>query len=130
MAYLRTTTHCVALPGGEGYRTAHACQLANIQKERAMLRIYVAADCPSSSISQHLIERLHECYPHVPLAVIDVSDPHAEIPEQIFATPIYTWNDQILFLGNPSEETLLEQVRRLYDQEYETRQRTRDRFSP
>jgi hypothetical protein len=80
-----------------------------------MLRVYVAADCPSSAISLHLVERLRACCPDLPLTVIDVQAPHAEVPEQIFGTPIYTWNDEVLFLGNPSEETLLEQVRRLYD---------------
>jgi len=80
-----------------------------------MLRVYVAGDCPSSSISLHLVERLRESCPDVPLTVIDVAEPNAEVPEHIFGTPIYTWNDNVLFLGNPSEQALLEQVRRLYD---------------
>jgi hypothetical protein len=96
------------------WRTHASC---GNHKERTMLRVYVAADCPSSSISLHLIERLREHCPDLPLAVIDVQEPDAKIPEQIFGTPIYTWNDHVLFLGNPSETTLLEQVRRLYDTE-------------
>ncbi len=84
-----------------------------------MLRVYVAADCPGSAISLHLVERLRASCPDLPLAVIDVTEPHADVPEHIFGTPIYTWHDHVLFLGNPSEETLLEQVRKLYDAETE-----------
>jgi len=84
-----------------------------------MLRVYVAGDCPSSSISLHLVERLRESCPDLPLVVINVEEPDADVPAQIFGTPIYTWNDHVLFLGNPSEETLLEQVRKLYDAESE-----------
>jgi hypothetical protein len=90
-------------------------RLQHNHKERTMLRVYVAGDCPSSSISLHLVERLRENCPDLPLTVIDVTEPHADVPEQVFGTPIYTWNDHVIFLGNPSEETLLEQVRRLYD---------------
>jgi hypothetical protein len=76
-----------------------------------MLRVYVAADCPASTLAVDLVERVRKQCPDVPLQIIDISAPDARVPDEIFATPIYTWNDRVVFLGNPSETTLLEQVR-------------------
>ncbi len=82
-----------------------------------MLRVYVSMACPGSAIAQRLAECLQTCGLNLPVELVDVDLPHAVVPEQIFATPIYTWNDVILFLGNPNEAVLLECVRTLYEQE-------------
>jgi hypothetical protein len=78
-----------------------------------MLRVYIASGCPASQISLRLIDRLQTRYPDLPLEVVNVSEPGAVVPDEVFGTPIYTWDDQVLFLGNPSEEALIEYVRSL-----------------
>jgi hypothetical protein len=78
-----------------------------------MLRVYIASECPASQISLRLIDRLQARYPDLPLEVVNVSEPGAVVPDEVFGTPIYTWDNRVLFLGNPSEEALIEHVRSL-----------------
>jgi hypothetical protein len=78
-----------------------------------MLRVYISAHCPGSPTACRLVEQVRTCYPDIPVATIHVDDPDTIVPEHIFATPIYTWNDDILFLGNPGEAAFLEWARRL-----------------
>lgn len=79
-----------------------------------MLRAYVAEDCPMCVRTLELMARMHTQHPELPVEIVDVDAPGAVVPEQIFGTPIYTWNDEILFLGNPSEEQLVERIRGLH----------------
>lgn len=78
-----------------------------------MLRIYVAADCPGSPTARSLAARLRERLPDAPCEVIDVGAPGAIVPPAVFGTPIYMWNDRIIFMGNPGEQDLLACVRSL-----------------
>jgi hypothetical protein len=80
-----------------------------------MLRVYVAEDCPTSDIALGLVEKVRAIYPDLPVQVIDVDAPEAPVPDDIFGTPIYTWNNRVLFLGNPSEATLIDWARGVYD---------------
>lgn len=82
-----------------------------------MLRIYVAEDCPGSPTALRRAAALHEQAPDVPIEVIDTGAPGAIVPPAIFGTPIYTWDERILFLGNPGEQELIERVRRLRERE-------------
>lgn len=78
-----------------------------------MLRVYVAADCPASALARNLVKRVRFRHPHLPVEVIDVnSTEKKEIPREVFATPIYTWNGQVVFLGNPSEADLVARIGR------------------
>lgn len=77
-----------------------------------MLRVYVAADCPASALAHKLIKRVHQHHPHLPMEVIDISNTGHDVPIEVFATPTYTWNGQIIFLGNPSETELVTRIRR------------------
>ncbi len=80
-----------------------------------MLQVYIADRCPGSMVARRLAERLRERCPGVPLKLINVDDPGAAAPPEIFGTPIYAWNSRIIFLGNPSEDELMTHVRRLYE---------------
>jgi hypothetical protein len=71
-----------------------------------MLRVYVAADCPASLMSLELVTFVQTHYPDLPLEVVDIGEPGAMVPEYVFGTPIYAWDDHVVFLGNPSEEEL------------------------
>lgn len=78
-----------------------------------MLRVYVAPDCPGSALAVRLVEQVRGKYPHMPLEVVDIADPKAVIPSRVFGTPMYAWEDQVVFLGNPSEAVLLAWVKEL-----------------
>jgi hypothetical protein len=80
-----------------------------------MLHIYVAEHCPGSPMARIRAERLHERVPEIPIAVVDIDTPGAVVPPAVFGTPTYTWNDRIIFLGNPSDHELLERARSLHE---------------
>ncbi|MGQ9547137.1 MAG: hypothetical protein ACUVSY_00010 [Roseiflexus sp.] len=80
-----------------------------------MLRIYIADDCPGSRVALRVIESLRFQMPDLPIEVVNLSRSDVQTPSSVFGTPVYMWNDRVLFLGNPDKEALLECVRGLYD---------------
>ncbi len=80
-----------------------------------MLRVYVSSHCIGCDTARHLADWLRARRPDVPVTVVDVDQPEANVPAMIIGTPMYTWNDQVLFLGNPSERKLLERLGDVYD---------------
>ena len=80
-----------------------------------MLRIYISDQCLSCSTAFQRAERLQRERPDVPLALVDVDDLAADVPATVIGTPMYLWNDRVLFLGNPSESELLQRVGALHD---------------
>ena len=78
-----------------------------------MLRIYVSAHCLGCNTAIQRAERLQALRPEVPVTVVDVEAPDADVPRKVIGTPIYTWNDRVVFMGNPSEQELLERVTEL-----------------
>lgn len=78
-----------------------------------MLHIYVAERCLGSPTARQRAERLREHAPEIPIAVVTVDAPGAVVPANIFGTPTDTWDGRIIFLGNPSDQELLEQARSL-----------------
>jgi hypothetical protein len=84
-------------------------------EESAMLHIYVAEHCPGSPTARIKAERLRERAPEIPVEVVDIDAHGAVVPPVVFGTLTYTWDDQIIFLGNPSDQELLERVRSLHE---------------
>ncbi|GIW02048.1 hypothetical protein [Roseiflexus sp.] len=80
-----------------------------------MLRIYVANDCPGSPTALRCAAYLHVQAPEILIEVVNLSNPGVQAPSFVFGTPMYVWNDHILFLGNPSEQELVARVRSLYE---------------
>jgi hypothetical protein len=81
-----------------------------------MLRIYTSPHCPACARTLALAERLRALRPALDVALIDINDPAAEVPPSVIGTPMYTWNHQALFWGNPAEAELFERVDALYGQ--------------
>lgn len=73
-----------------------------------MLHIYVAEHRPGSPTAHMRAARLRERAPEIPVAVVDIGAPGAMEPPAVFGTPTPTWNDRIIFLGNPSDQEPLE----------------------
>ena len=81
-----------------------------------MLRIYVSAHCPGCAIARERAAQLRRRRPDIPLALIDVEAAGARVPRNVVGTPVYTWDDRILYRGNPSEEDLVGRVAELHDE--------------
>ncbi len=82
-----------------------------------MLRIYISAHCRGCTTALRLAEQVRTERPDVPLAVIDVDDPAVEVPTKVIGTPFYTWQDRVMFMGNPNAVELLQRVGALHDGE-------------
>jgi hypothetical protein len=80
-----------------------------------MLHIYISAHCNGCATAQRLAERVQTQRPDVPMAVVDVDESAVNIPGYVIGTPFYTWNDRVLFMGNPSETELLERLGALHN---------------
>ena len=74
---------------------------------RPTLSVFVASHCPGCEAALRLAGRVVECAPEWRVQIIwtDVDD--AQVPGNVIGTPMYTWNAQKLFLGNPAEDELL-----------------------
>ena len=75
-----------------------------------MLRIYSASHCLSYDRTNQLIDFLRRQRPQVPVQVINVDEGNVRVPDYVFGTPTYVWNDEVIFLGNPSEEDLVKRI--------------------
>ncbi len=75
-----------------------------------MLRIYVSAHCAGCDTARARAALVRSQRSDVPVAVVDVDAPGARVPPQVIGTPIYTWHDRVLYLGNPGEDELIERV--------------------
>ncbi len=78
-----------------------------------MLRVYVAAHCPSCVTARSRFAQLRSRCPGIPAQLIDIDAPGARVPPQIIGTPMYTWGDRVIFRGNPGEQELVARVRAL-----------------
>lgn len=72
------------------------------------LEIFVSAHCFVCDYAHTVAELIRTDYPWVKLQVIDIHDPTATVPEQVFATPTYILNGKVWSLGNPSPEKIAE----------------------
>lgn len=71
---------------------------------KAVLRIYVAEDCPGCLEARELAAWAANEYTQLEVQVIDMKASEAVVPEAVFATPTYMLDDQIVSLGNPSRD--------------------------
>jgi len=77
-----------------------------------VLRIYAASHCPTYERTSRLIDFLQRRLPFLSVQVINLDRGSVEIPEYVFCTPTYVWDDRVIFLGNPSKEDLVERLNR------------------
>lgn len=54
-----------------------------------------------------LARRVVERAPGWRVEIIWTDAGDAQVPDSVIGTPMYTWNAQTLFLGNPAEDDLL-----------------------
>ena len=77
-----------------------------------MLRVFVAGHCSPCLTAMAMVDRLRQARPQLPVFLIDVDSPGADVPGEVIGTPEYLWDDRVLFLGNPDEAELMAAVDR------------------
>jgi hypothetical protein len=78
-----------------------------------MLTIYTATHCPVYNRTWNLVAQLNQHHPHIPMQVINLDAPNIARPSVVIGTPTYTWNGEVIFLGNPSEIDLISQLNKM-----------------
>lgn len=74
---------------------------------RPTLSVFVASHCPACEAALRLARRVRTRAPGWRVKVIRVDGSGAHVPDSVIGTPMYTWNGQTLYLGNPSEDELV-----------------------
>ena len=76
------------------------------------LHIYVDRACSVCDEARRLASLVQQKLPQLRVALIDVTQEGAHIPEQVFAVPTYLLNGKTLWLGNPNELEFLQRLTR------------------
>lgn len=77
---------------------------------KPVLKVFVTEHCPNCTEARILATRIEQDYPEVAVEVIDLDESEEVIPEEVFATPTFMLNDQVVSLGNPYLEEIIELV--------------------
>lgn len=65
------------------------------------IQVYIASSCPMCVYSRHLAADIAERCPQVEIDAIDIVEAEQELPDSVFATPIWLWDGKLFSLGNP-----------------------------
>ena len=74
---------------------------------KTTLKVYVAEHCSGCTEARNTAIRIKRDYPDVTVRVIDITDTGEIIPDEIFATPTYVLNNQVVSLGNPGPDDIV-----------------------
>lgn len=78
---------------------------------RQVLEIYVAPSCGGCAIAHQRASELRAlALPNVEIRIVDLGDPGASRPWQVFAVPTYLLDGKVLSLGNPELAWLVDQL--------------------
>lgn len=74
------------------------------------LLIYVSAGCFSCATAHDLLAQVQQARPGYPARLIDLDQPDTTRPAHVFGTPTYCLGEQIVSLGNPTLEMLIDLI--------------------
>jgi len=94
---------------------AHRPKGAVPLKEGWMLRVYVADDCPGSPTARQRADRLRARARDAHRGGRGRRAGGSGTGVRLWHPDTYTWDGRIIFLGNPSDQELLERARSLYE---------------
>jgi hypothetical protein len=77
--------------------------------------IYVTGHCANCDHAWEVAQLIRDEYPKVLVAIIDLADPQAPVPDAVFASPTYLLDGQLWSLGNPSPQQVHAKLSRLED---------------
>lgn len=66
------------------------------------LEVYIADECPGCDEAKLLVKKLLQKKVNIKIDLLNFNNPTTICPDNIFATPTFVLNGQIIFLGNPS----------------------------
>ena len=73
---------------------------------KPVLRIFVAETCPGCVEALDTAAEIRQHYPDIAVKVVDMDNPAATIPDEVFATPTYMLNNRVVSLGNPGPQEI------------------------
>ncbi|HEY3288984.1 MAG TPA: hypothetical protein VGK87_02540 [Anaerolineae bacterium] len=71
-----------------------------------MLTIYTSLHCRGCARAKQLAQQVRNMRPAAPVRLIEL-DGESVWPEQVIGTPMYLWNQQVWYMGNPRIDELL-----------------------
>jgi hypothetical protein len=74
------------------------------------LLIYVSASCFSCATAHDLFAQVQQARPDYPAHLVDLDQSGVVRPNHVFGTPTYCLGAQIVSLGNPTLETLIDLI--------------------
>lgn len=75
------------------------------------LNVYVAGHCWQCPTARALAKEMAHEFPTLVVRVIDLDQPDAQQPPNVFAVPTFLLNEKIIYLGTPFREELARQIR-------------------
>ncbi len=78
-----------------------------------LLEIYVEEDCRGCKQARKNADHVKSHLPQIHVTVIDISENVMPMPDKVFAVPMYLFNGQMLYLGNPGEKDLVARLENL-----------------
>jgi hypothetical protein len=75
------------------------------------LRVYIAAECHSCQEAVLLMAEIARQFPQLITEIINLDEPGAEKPEEVFAVPTYLLDGKIISLGNPYPEQMRAKIK-------------------
>lgn len=76
------------------------------------LRIYTMMHCPTCGETRSVARQIGERMPDLRVEVVDLEEPGAKAPPEVFSVPTYIFNGEVVSIGNPYVEQLEESIRR------------------
>ena len=76
------------------------------------LTIYTMTHCPTCADTRQMAAQIEARVPDLRVELVDLEDPRADVPPEIFSVPTYMLDGDIISLGNPYIEQLEASVRR------------------
>jgi hypothetical protein len=77
---------------------------------RGQLEVYYDSNCATALITQELVSSVRNLRPGLSIEVVDLNMPNVRLPKTIFAVPVYLWNGNPIFLGNPTRQALIDRL--------------------
>lgn len=74
------------------------------------MQIYVSSDCFSCEEAILMASEIARKFSHLLTEVVNLDDPGAHRPENVFAVPTYVLDGKVLSLGNPHREHLFASI--------------------
>ncbi len=75
------------------------------------LKIYTMTHCPTCKDTRDTASVIARLVPEINVELINLDDPTAVKPSQVFSVPTYIMNGLVLALGNPYVEHLERSIR-------------------